>query len=161
MRLAIVVANTIALLSLPSAAMAAGKPRLVGAYAYTVISPCQAKIGTLKDGDGDVTSLNGYFGEIYHEIGTATFSAGTLSIAGSRVSGALAIIDGVGKKMSAPTATSMSVPFSNTASTITVDGETWPAVYGSIDDSNVAHFMSFLNRDGANCATTGTFVRRK
>jgi hypothetical protein len=161
MRLAVAVVNAIALLLLGSAAIAAGKPRLVGVYAYTINSPCQAKIGTIKDGDGDVVSLNGYFGEIYHEIGTATFSAGTLSLTGTRVRGALAIVDGVGRKMSAPTATSMSVPFSNTASTITVGGKTWPAVYASIDGNNVAHFMSFLNRDGTDCATTGTFVRRQ
>ena len=161
MRLAIAVVNTVALLSLPSAAVAAGKPKLVGTYAYTVISPCQARIETVKDSEGDVTSLAGYFGEIYHEIGTATFSAGTVSLTGSRVSGALVTIDGVGKKISAPAATSMSVPFSNTAATVTIDGEKWPAVYGSIDGNNVAHFMSFLKRDGTDCATAGTFVRRK
>ncbi len=43
----------------------------------------------------------------------------------------------------------------------TVDGKTWPAVYASIDGNNVAHVMSFLNHDGTDCATTGTFVRRQ
>jgi hypothetical protein len=160
MRGAIVVVSTIALLSGP-VAMAAGKPKLAGAYAYTINSPCQAKIGTIKGGDGDVMAFNGYFGEIYHEMGTATFSAGTLSITGSFVRGALVIIDNVGKKMSAPTATSMNVPVSNTATTVTIDGQTWPAVYASIDSNNIAHYMSFLNRDGTTCATTGTFIRKQ
>ena len=55
----------------------------------------------------------------------------------------------------------MSFAFSNTASTITVDGKTGPAVYASIDGNNIAHFMSFLLRDGTDCATNGTFVRKK
>jgi len=161
MRFAIAVVNAVAVLSLGSVAMAAGKPKLAGVYAYRINSPCQAKIGTIKGADGDVMSFNGYFGEIYHEMGTATFSAGTLSITGSFVRGALVIIDNVGKKMSAPTATSMNVPFSNTPTTVTIDGQTWPAVYASIDSNNVAHFMSFLNRDGNTCATTGTFIRKQ
>jgi hypothetical protein len=52
MRISFAVLSAAALLALDAAAMAAGKPKLVGTYAYTVISPCQAKLTTSKNSSG-------------------------------------------------------------------------------------------------------------
>jgi hypothetical protein len=161
MRISYALASAVALLMLDVAAIAAGRPKLAGAYAYTIISPCQAKLTTTRNSDGALTGINGYFGEINHEMGTATFKAGTLVVVGLLVKGSLLNMDGHGGNLSGPVATSMNVVFSNTATTVTIGGKTWPAIYGNIDSSNIAHYMSFLNRDEVRCATTGTFVRKQ
>jgi hypothetical protein len=114
----------------------------------------------LQEQQWGLTGINGYFGEISHEMGTATFKAGNVVVKGLRVQGTMVNMDGRGSNMSGPTATGMTAAFSNTATTVTVGGKTWPAVDGNIDSNNIAHFMSFLNRDDAECATTGTFVRK-
>lgn len=146
-------------------AMAAGAPRLVGTYALSLTSPCQARISTTKDAQGKVIAINTvHGGEIYEEIGTMTFSASTglASLSAYRVYGsALIVVDNGGTNLTGPTAISRSnVPYSTTATTFTFDGGVNHAVYADIDPTtNIAHVVVFLAREGR-CASHGTLTRR-
>lgn len=144
------------------AAVATAEPMLSGNYAYSITSPCRASIGTTKDGQGDVISVDRLApGELYEEIGTAAFSPTTVSLTGHRVQGDLLFVEGhTGRNVSAPVAVSRAdVPYSTTSGTLTLDGTTYRAVYANIV-SGIARYFVFLGRDGNDCPFRGTMMKK-
>ncbi|HEV8614478.1 MAG TPA: hypothetical protein VGU22_03200 [Methylomirabilota bacterium] len=144
-------------------AVASAAPILSGKYAYSITSPCRAKIATQRNSSGQVTGINPLQnGEISEEIGTAIFSpsARVVSISGFTVQGSLLIVDSHGTNLTGPSPLAQSnIPYSNTATTFTFDGRVFQAVYANIDASNVARFLTFLGRDGNDCAVRGVIVK--
>lgn len=119
-------------------------------------------VGTTKDGDGDVTAVTRRTGgELWEEIGTATFSPTTVSLTGHRVQGDLLFVQGyTGRNVSAPVAVSRAdVPYSTTSGTLTLDGTTYRAVYANIASGVVRYFV-FLGRDGNDCTFRGTVMKK-
>ena len=160
-----------AALSLSPAAMAA-TPILSGTYAFSATSPCQAKVTIVSENvmlAGDKTTGpavkeidTNTLGHIEETIGTAKFtpSTKTLVLNQIRIKGDALIVSPLGGNLLARSTLTQTLPYSNTATTVTVKGMVLDAVFSNIDSSGVAHRVDALRLDTANCAFHGTFVHQ-
>ena len=171
---------------LPVSAIASGPPKLSGNYAFSLNQYCQVAVGTdtfnnivvrtgTVDADGDfsdgTTSLASVFdktvddGKISLTTAKATFNStsGTVVMSGLSDKGSVLLVQG----LSDPSENLAEVPsggtlnFSNTASTLTINGLTWNVAYGNIV-SGIAHYVTFTGIDSQKpgCADQGFAVRQ-
>ena len=141
-----------AALLVPFAACAT--PAISGKYIVTERRMCQAVAtfsfdNTVNTGDfvNDV-NLNG--GIFKNSLVLANFSPakGNVSISGTDEGGDVMLFDKTGVQTGqqgnviAETANSGKVAYSNTSTTVTINGETYHVLYGQIDKNNIAHYFA-------------------
>jgi hypothetical protein len=137
-------------------------PQLSGSYALILDQTCQATIAvTQNPTGGDLTSVfPNNNGSIEKLIGTATFnvSAGTVTINDISDTGSQTIwqepTGTVGSAM-AEASGSLSGPYSNTATTLTIGSKVLNVVYGNIVNG-VANYLTLLALKPPNCTMSGT-----
>ena len=172
----------------PLNAIASGPPKLSGIYAFSLNEYCQVTVGTdtfnnivvrtgAADADGDfsdgTTSLASIFdrtvddGKISITTAKATFNptSGTAVLSGLSDKGSVLLVQG----LSDPSENLAEIPFgganpvnySNTASTLTINGLTFNVSYGNIV-SGVAKYVTFSGLDSQKpgCAEQGTAVHQ-
>ena len=110
-----------AVLSISRPVVAQTVPVLSGKYATTYNEICQAN------------TTNYSAGATYNQILVADFdnATKTVRVTGTSVNGALVVVDGAPTRLT-QTSINTSYPYSNTATTITIGGNTFNALYGPL-----------------------------
>lgn len=155
----------ISLCLIPITALAAA-PRLSGVYALSLTENCQVTLTTHTDPNtGDVDSLETVDdGKLSETVASAKFNAaaGTITLSGAQGKGSILLVPGLSdpSEVMAQLATSESLSFSNTGSTLTINGDTFTAAYGDIA-AGVAHYVTFMRVDTMKgCVEHGTAVHQ-
>ena len=158
-----------------SAAQAA--PAISGKYIVTERRMCQAT-ATFNFANGGsignyVNNVNLFGGDTGQTLLLATFSPakGTISVTGFGAGGDTMLFHltgtGSGTLGSALTEhpeNGNKIPYSNTDTTVTINGLTYHVFYGQVDKNNVAHFAAFQgvyqNDIGQACTNQGEITRQ-
>jgi hypothetical protein len=155
--------------------LAATVPSLSGAYAYSHSTLCQPTV-LVNYGNG-IPSLinlngggpNGGWGDVQFDAGVATFNKSTLTVSytGTDVEGSPVMLQSVGGGPDnlqgtalAQSASSGKTAFANTATTVTLNGQSYNAVYGARTAGGVAEYVSLVGLDAKGCANLWTFYRQ-
>jgi len=154
-----------AIVTLATQPALAGVPKLKGTYSYHSFEICQIGLSFNKDGQGDVINLqplgNNHIGTIVGAItfgGTAT-NSGTATFSAQKISGLPFKTNGTPSGGFSQGAESGSGNYSNTATTLTVDADTFVVSYSNILNG-LARTVSFMIRSRNNtCFETGTLTR--
>ena len=140
-----------------SAASAA--PRLLGNYALTLTELCQAHLHVGKNAQQLVNSVItlGGGGRISMTLGTIVFQAnGRASFSRRVVAGSAVRVDNLGgEAMHTLASTGSNLPFTVGATSVTVSGDVYFAVFQETDALGVAHRVELLRQSG-DCAERGT-----
>jgi len=118
-------------------------PTLSGAYAVSYTEICQGYLSGSSTGSVTVESV------------TATFTAHTLAIAGTKTAGDLVIPKGLVGGTFFQNPVSKSYQYSNDATTLTLAGATFNIVYGAVSN-RVAQSFVFSGASNAGCAVSAT-----
>lgn len=167
----------------------AGTPKLSGTYAFSLNESCQISVGThtysilqqsgvATDSDGDnnwVTNNTAPVfdttiddGKISVTTATARFNPkiGTVVVSGFTDKGSILQAEGLSDPTmddlaEKPFGGATAVNYSNTASTLTINGLTWNVAYGNIV-SGVAKYVTFsgIETEKPSCAEQGTAVHQ-
>ena len=164
MRLVIRVSIVAALLLTIAPAVALAVPELSGQYIFSASSNCQAILSVTKDLDGKVTGVNITNGGALNGIaGTVTFTpaTGRAVLSGTSVDGHLLLMQGQNSNFVLDQqALSEDWAYSNTATTVTLNGIVYRAKYGKITN-NIAQSVVVVGREEANrCVFHGIFTHR-
>ncbi len=143
-----VTAATYSLMLAP--ASAANVPALSGSYATSLNEVCQANLN-----NNEVNT-----GETHSETAIVIFNSntGTVMLNGTDTSGALVVMGGtpVGYSQSP---ISGSGAYTNTATTVTLAGQTFNVAYGPVK-KGIAQSLTFSGIAAGNCALSGTSIRQ-
>ena len=163
-------------ISLLIAAMLLGVPAsaqtISGKYIVTVTKLCQLtgtyNFSTAGLGNNYLNQINSSGSSFKQSLYQATFSPtkGNVTITGFDNSGDLEIFQITGSVNATlgntvtQTPSSQKSAYSNTATTFTIGGQPFNAMYGQIDKKGVAHYLAFqgvfANDSGQQCTEQGT-----
>ncbi len=152
-------------------------PLISGTYIVSLTSLCQLTFDTKKDtetpspspqANGDIALLETIVnGNLEQSVGTATFDsgAGTMSFDGRAIHGDIWIYTNLpgGVVMEDIPDTITNAPYSNTATTLTINGQVYHAVYAGISGGIVqtAMFNTLLSSGPNNhCSIRGIAVKQ-
>lgn len=146
----------------PSTALAA--PVISGAYIFSASSNCQAILSVTKDVDGNVIDVNINTGGALNGIaGTIRFTpdTGMAALYATSVDGELLLMQGLTSSARLTQGTSSeNWAYSNTSTTLTLDGTTYRAAYGK-GSGGIVHQFTVVGREESNrCVFLGTFIRK-
>lgn len=125
-------------------------PLLSGKYATTYNEICQAWTST----------TNASPGATYSQILVADFdfTAKRVKLTGNSVNGPLVVANGVPAKLTQSTVNT-SIPFSNTATTITIGADTFNAQYGPLI-LGMPQWMMFSGINSGGCSASAVAIRQ-
>ena len=162
--LAAAVAAVAASLSLSAIA---ATPKIQGSYNISYIETCQIEFSTSPANTGPVQSFNTVQnGKITHSLFSGTFKNGKAKLSGFQIQSSLMIYDNMSGDTSRMVKTSenTTTSYSNSATTVTMLGQTFGVLYGNVNGGIAQDFMFAgipdpTNPDGPACAATGTAIR--
>jgi hypothetical protein len=143
---------------------------LSGKYILTFHTVCQPTVTFTSAGGGGISTGQG--GDTVNHMILATFNPVNHSIAfnGFEDVGDVLLVNNVGGRggsfgsLFAQSATSGQGPYSNSVSTLTLQGRTDQAFFGQIDKNGVAHYFTWLgvynNNVGVPCSELGVASRQ-
>lgn len=152
-----------------------GVPSFSGKYAFVHNTFCQPTVlVNYQNGGPFLINLNaadtfGGWGDIQFEVGVVTFNASklTATAASNTTDGSPVMLQSVGGGPDnlegtplAASATGGKASYSNTATTVTLQGQTFNAAYGSVAAGGIANHVSLVGMDSKNCAEEWTFDRQ-
>lgn len=167
-------AAALAAISFCTAAMAA--PVISGSYIVTERRMCQANAAfNFAQGETDnyvdQVSLQG--GESGHTLLQAAFSPakGKVTVSGFDATGDSMLFHLTGKAsgtlgnpLTQKTMSGSKIAYSNTDTTLTINGTTYQVLYGQVDKNNIAHYAAFQgvnqNDIGEACSVQGEATRQ-
>lgn len=142
-------------------------PVISGGYIFSASSNCQAIITVYKNEEGQVTAFSVHNGSLNGISGTATFtpSTGRVVISGTSVDGPLVIVrssDNSGQDRPLEQIDiSLDWPYSNTETTITINGIIYRAAFGKKAGKIVQQFNVVGREEGGGCVFVGTFTHKE
>jgi hypothetical protein len=142
-------------------AIAFAVPVLSGAYVFSASSNCQAILSVTKDANGKVTGVSIAQGGALNGIaGTIKFTptTGMASLSGTVVDGNLLLMQGVSGNMTLEQEALLEDwAYSNTGTTVTLNGTVYRVAYGKVVNT-IAQDFTLVGREEANrCVFAGTF----
>jgi hypothetical protein len=143
-----------------SAAPPSATPALSGSYAFAMTSICQADLAATASG-GAITSLVfTNIGNLTQRVGVADFNtpAQTMIFSGTKYNAPLVQMNPNSFELSqAPDAATF--PYSNTATTLTINGVLYSVVYASVS-GGIAHYFAFAGNLNDGCTHSGHAMRQ-
>jgi hypothetical protein len=160
------------LLCAGSAVQAQTVPLISGKYAFVHNTFCQPTVlVNYQNGTPFLINLNatgpfGGWGDIEAEVGVATFNATkmTVTAVSNTTDGSPVLLQSTGGGPDnlegtplAISATGGKASYSNTATTVTLQGQTFNAAYGAVAKNGTTEHMSLLGLDSKSCSEEWTF----